>query len=173
MQRCCCVAAVEQSQVQSVIHQLHRLGFLKGNPAHKTYKVEPYLRPHLAALAQQQPSALYSPSLLGWSQACLQTCATATALYSAHAQASWANWFTCMVVIMVCTYARHVSPTCNPVLQKHVLFCCPFARAQVLRKRDCFTCKGKAVPFVSFTLNLFASPDPVKDCNGLLSLMLQ
>ena len=79
-------AAVEQSQVHSVIHQLHRLGFLKQNPAHKTYKVDPQLRPHLAALAQQQPSALYSPSLLGWSQACLQTCSTATALYKAHAQ---------------------------------------------------------------------------------------
>ena len=97
LKRCCiviffcscgslCHCAGEPSQTQSVIHQLHRLGFLKQNPAHKTYQVEPYLGPHLAALAQQQPSALYSPSLLGWSQACLQTCARATALYSAHAQ---------------------------------------------------------------------------------------
>lgn len=79
-------AAVEQSQVQSLVLQLHRLGFLRHNPAHKTYQVQPYLRPHLAALAQQQPIALYSPSLLGWCKACLNTCAISTALYSAHAQ---------------------------------------------------------------------------------------
>lgn len=81
-----CYAAVEQSQVQSLVLQLHRLGFLRHNPAHKTYQVQPYLRPHLAALAQQQPIALYSPSLLGWCKACLNTCAISTALYSAHAQ---------------------------------------------------------------------------------------
>ncbi|DBB00250.1 TPA: hypothetical protein ACH3X1_014079 [Trebouxia sp. C0004] len=78
----------EQTQIQSLIQKLHRLGFVKHNPAHKTYQTEPYLRPHLAALAQQQPDALYSPSLLGWSQACLQTCILATALYHSHAQVS-------------------------------------------------------------------------------------
>lgn len=78
--------AGEQTQIQSLIQKLHRLGFVKHNPAHKTYQTEPYLRPHLAALAQQQPDALYSPSLLGWSQACLQTCILATALFQSHAQ---------------------------------------------------------------------------------------
>ena len=78
--------AGEQTQIQSLIQKLHRLGFVKHNPAHKTYQTEPYLRPHLVALAQQQPDALYSPSLLGWSHACLRTCTLATALFHLHAQ---------------------------------------------------------------------------------------
>ncbi|KAA6419179.1 MAG: hypothetical protein FRX49_10919 [Trebouxia sp. A1-2] len=78
----------EQTQIQSLIQKLHRLGFVKHNPAHKTYQTEPYLRPHLVALAQQQPDALYSPSLLGWSHACLRTCTLATALFHLHAQVS-------------------------------------------------------------------------------------
>lgn len=102
--------AGEQTQAQSLIQKLHRLGFLKHNPAHKTYQIEPYLRPHLAALAQQQPDALYSPSLLGWSKACLQICAVATAVYSAHAQVCFTE---CLGSIVQCPGMHHSMPGLN------------------------------------------------------------
>lgn len=79
--------AVELTQIHTLILHLQRLGFIRHNPAHKLFSLQPPLRPLLLSVAQHEAD-LYSSSVLGLAQCCLEVCSLASAVFASHAEVS-------------------------------------------------------------------------------------
>ena len=79
--------AVELTQIQTLILHLQRLGFVRHNPGHKLFSLQPPLRPLLLSIAQHEAD-LYSSSVLGLAQCCLEVCSLASAIFASHAEVS-------------------------------------------------------------------------------------